>query len=283
MLTSRCTSCCAVTAILVFGEILPQVGRGGQNLNGQGVHWRGTPMEIGLLPALWLLIPPLAAWEGALNRPLSTCPLCDLQAVCKKYGLQVGAAPLPAAACLGLMRMRAVLERMLSTFAVQPLGASDMPLGAYQIKAHGPRVRQAMCFDLEPLAQLVYEQEGMLVLQSPNRHHFEQYFCWSRCSTLDPAAQPLFMLAGPPAGAYLAVPVRILMFVTGPVTWPISKLLDWILGEESALFRQAGRRWRMCAKKWSIVGVRIPNEEAAHTASAQGPSHCEQLGLTNCF
>ncbi|KAL4420313.1 hypothetical protein ABPG77_010218 [Micractinium sp. CCAP 211/92] len=39
-------------------------------------------------------------------------------------------------------------------------------------------------------------------------------------------------------GAYLAVPVRILMLVTGPVTWPISKLLDWILGEETVLFRR---------------------------------------------
>ncbi|KAL4434431.1 hypothetical protein ABPG75_000872 [Micractinium tetrahymenae] len=39
-------------------------------------------------------------------------------------------------------------------------------------------------------------------------------------------------------GAYLAWPVRFLMFITSPITWPISKLLDWILGEESALFRR---------------------------------------------
>ena len=38
-------------------------------------------------------------------------------------------------------------------------------------------------------------------------------------------------------GAYLAWPVRVLMIITAPISWPISKLLDWLLGEESALFR----------------------------------------------
>ena len=54
-------------------------------------------------------------------------------------------------------------------------------------------------------------------------------------SHLAPLPAPL-----PPAaqvGAYLAWPVRILMIITAPISWPISKLLDWLLGEESALFR----------------------------------------------
>ncbi|PRW58116.1 DUF21 domain-containing protein [Chlorella sorokiniana] len=39
-------------------------------------------------------------------------------------------------------------------------------------------------------------------------------------------------------GAYLAWLVRALMIITGVITWPIGKLLDWTLGEESALFRR---------------------------------------------
>eukprot|EP00887_Chlorella_sp_A99_P005745 scaffold1.g5745.t1 len=39
-------------------------------------------------------------------------------------------------------------------------------------------------------------------------------------------------------GAYLAWLVRLLMVATAPVTWPIGKLLDWVLGEESALYRR---------------------------------------------
>ena len=38
-------------------------------------------------------------------------------------------------------------------------------------------------------------------------------------------------------GAYLSWLVRTLMVVTWPITWPIAKLLDYLLGEESALFR----------------------------------------------
>ena len=40
-------------------------------------------------------------------------------------------------------------------------------------------------------------------------------------------------------GAYLSWFVRFLMLLTGVITWPIGKLLDWMLGEESALFRWA--------------------------------------------
>lgn len=39
-------------------------------------------------------------------------------------------------------------------------------------------------------------------------------------------------------GAYLAWLVRLLMIVTGVITWPIGKLLDRVLGEESALYRR---------------------------------------------
>ena len=39
-------------------------------------------------------------------------------------------------------------------------------------------------------------------------------------------------------GAYCAWLVRALMVVTAPVSWPLGKLLDYLLGEESALFRR---------------------------------------------
>ncbi|GAB4822256.1 hypothetical protein N2152v2_009302 [Parachlorella kessleri] len=40
-------------------------------------------------------------------------------------------------------------------------------------------------------------------------------------------------------GAYLAWFVRALMLLTAPISYPIAKLLDYLLGEESALFRRA--------------------------------------------
>ncbi|GAX72913.1 hypothetical protein CEUSTIGMA_g368.t1 [Chlamydomonas eustigma] len=40
-------------------------------------------------------------------------------------------------------------------------------------------------------------------------------------------------------GAAMATPVRILMFATCPISWPISKILDYVLGgEHSSLFRR---------------------------------------------
>ena len=39
-------------------------------------------------------------------------------------------------------------------------------------------------------------------------------------------------------GAYLSWFVRFLMLLTAGITWPIGKLLDWTLGEESALLKR---------------------------------------------
>ena len=36
--------------------------------------------------------------------------------------------------------------------------------------------------------------------------------------------------------------VWILMILTSPISWPLAKCLDWLLGEESALFRRAELR-----------------------------------------
>jgi metal transporter CNNM len=40
-------------------------------------------------------------------------------------------------------------------------------------------------------------------------------------------------------GAFFAHAVRLTMVLTAPISWPIGKLLDYILGEETALFRRA--------------------------------------------
>ena len=40
-------------------------------------------------------------------------------------------------------------------------------------------------------------------------------------------------------GSAMAIPVRILMFLTFPISWPVSKVLDYVLGgEQSSLFRR---------------------------------------------
>ena len=40
-------------------------------------------------------------------------------------------------------------------------------------------------------------------------------------------------------GSAMALPVRILMFLTFPISWPVSKVLDYVLGgEQSSLFRR---------------------------------------------
>ncbi len=43
-------------------------------------------------------------------------------------------------------------------------------------------------------------------------------------------------------GAYSSWPVRFVMIITAPISWPLGKCLDWLLGYESALFRRAELR-----------------------------------------
>lgn len=43
-------------------------------------------------------------------------------------------------------------------------------------------------------------------------------------------------------GAYLSWLVRLLMWATLPISYPLGKLLDWLLGQESVLFRRAELR-----------------------------------------
>ena len=39
-------------------------------------------------------------------------------------------------------------------------------------------------------------------------------------------------------GAYCSWLVRVVMIVTAPISWPLGKCLDWLLGEETVLFRR---------------------------------------------
>lgn len=54
-----------------------------------------------------------------------------------------------------------------------------------------------------------------------------------------PAADPVLhgFAAAVQVGSYSAWFVRLLMFVSAPVTWPIGRLLDWLLGDEQTVSR----------------------------------------------
>jgi metal transporter CNNM len=43
-------------------------------------------------------------------------------------------------------------------------------------------------------------------------------------------------------GGYSSLAVRLILIITFPISWPVGKLLDWLLGEETVLFRRAELR-----------------------------------------
>lgn len=62
-------------------------------------------------------------------------------------------------------------------------------------------------------------------------------------------------------GSYSAFFVRLLMFVSAPVTWPIGRLLDWLLGDEQTVRAgprgQAGSASSCTAGSWQQRSVNI--------------------------
>ncbi|KAF4964936.1 hypothetical protein FSARC_7208 [Fusarium sarcochroum] len=53
--------------------------------------------------------------------------------------------------------------------------------------------------------------------------------------------QSICVRFGLPIGGYMSTPVLLLMYITAPVSWPIAKLLDWILGEDhGTLYKKSG-------------------------------------------
>ncbi|KAK2932878.1 CNNM, transmembrane domain [Fusarium oxysporum f. sp. vasinfectum] len=53
--------------------------------------------------------------------------------------------------------------------------------------------------------------------------------------------QSICVRYGLPIGGYMSTPVLLLMYLTAPVSWPIAKLLDWILGEDhGTLYKKSG-------------------------------------------
>ncbi|KAM0241884.1 hypothetical protein ACHAPO_001583 [Fusarium lateritium] len=53
--------------------------------------------------------------------------------------------------------------------------------------------------------------------------------------------QSICVRFGLPIGGYMSTPVLLLMYITAPISWPIAKLLDWILGEDhGTLYKKSG-------------------------------------------
>ncbi|KAF5024298.1 hypothetical protein F66182_3628 [Fusarium sp. NRRL 66182] len=53
--------------------------------------------------------------------------------------------------------------------------------------------------------------------------------------------QSICVRYGLPIGGYMSGPVLLLMYLTGPISWPIAKLLDWILGEDhGTVYKKSG-------------------------------------------
>ncbi|KAF4977495.1 hypothetical protein FZEAL_5973 [Fusarium zealandicum] len=53
--------------------------------------------------------------------------------------------------------------------------------------------------------------------------------------------QSICVRFGLPIGGYMSTPVLLLMYLTGPISWPIAKLLDWILGEDhGTVYKKSG-------------------------------------------
>lgn len=79
------------------------------------------------------------------------------------------------------------------------------------------------------------------------------------------------------------------MVVTSPVTWPISKLLDWILGEESSLFRRGPAEHphqgmaQLDADAEGVViatGVHVMKQHLAHRPQAVMGACAGQLAVS---
>ncbi|UZP45953.1 hypothetical protein NXS19_013765 [Fusarium pseudograminearum] len=53
--------------------------------------------------------------------------------------------------------------------------------------------------------------------------------------------QSICVRFGLPIGGCMSTPVLLLMYITAPISWPIAKLLDWILGEDhGTLYKKSG-------------------------------------------
>ena len=64
-------------------------------------------------------------------------------------------------------------------------------------------------------------------------------------------------------GAWTAWFVRFLMIATGIISWPISKLLDWLLGAEHTVsISQLKMQWTLCPMSASLQVTWLPHVAA---------------------
>jgi hypothetical protein len=82
------------------------------------------------------------------------------------------------------------------------------------------------------------QASGCNVLSSTHlaiKHVFKCFALLKNSPTADPVLHGC--AAALQVGSYSAWFVRLLMFVSAPVTWPIGRLLDWLLGDEQTVSR----------------------------------------------
>ncbi|KAI9651703.1 MAG: hypothetical protein M1831_000518 [Alyxoria varia] len=69
---------------------------------------------------------------------------------------------------------------------------------------------------------------------------------------------------GLPIGAWMAGPVQFLMYIFAPITWPIAKLLDWLLGEDhGTTYKKSGLKALVELHHGKEAAERLNEDEVA--------------------
>jgi CBS domain containing-hemolysin-like protein len=87
--------------------------------------------------------------------------------------------------------------------------------------------------EIVPPAVPQLQPAALIAASIQKQHSCCQYFPF--CTAGEILPQAVCRSYGLQVGSYSALLVRLLMGLSAPISWPISKLLDWILGEERSV------------------------------------------------